>query len=304
MGPRTGTKADRNCGRRTTARRRGRSAPAPPRPRRSAPRRSAGTALLLLALLAGGLRASLADDPHFERVGAEASPLPAIVTTIYEDRSGLIWLGSREGLTMYDGYAFTLFEHDAADPSSISDNAIRTLFEDRRGNLWAGTNTGGLNRLDLATRSFQHFRYNADDPSSLSYDSVYAIVRTGREPWVGTQRGSTGSIRQREIPEVPGRAGRHGAIGSDYVTCLWWIARDGSGSDGRGGPCRSRTGGGRLHGPQAQRGRPGSLGETASIAAGGRIGRPVGGNNSGLDRLDPDTGRFRHFRHDAGIPPA
>ena len=239
-------------------------------------------------------------------MGADASPLPAIVTTIYQDRSGLIWLGSREGLTLYDGYAFTLFEHDSSDPSSISDNAIRTLYEDRRGNLSASTNTGGLNRLDLATHSFQHFRYNPDDPSSLSYDSVYAIVedRDG-SLWVGTQRGlnrfDPGSGKFQRFLADPVRPG---VIGSDYVTCLLldrsgrlWVGTFG------GGLAVLERGAGAFTVHRHREADPASLGDDSVYALlEDESGGLWVGTNSGLDRLDPDTGRFRHFRSDAGDP--
>src|SRR6188768_3261872 len=62
------------------------------------------------------------------------------VTALYQDRAGVFWVGSREGLHVFDGYTATVFEHDVADPYSIADNTIRAVFEDTRGRLWIGTN--------------------------------------------------------------------------------------------------------------------------------------------------------------------
>lgn len=128
---------------------------------------------------------------------------PDIVTAIYKDRAGFLWIGSREGLSLYDGHSFTVFDHDPSDPNSISDNTVRVIFEDREGNLWLGTNTGGLNRLDRSTWTFEHFRHDSADPNSLSHDSVNALIqdRDGAL-WVGTQIGlnrfdpSTGSFER------------------------------------------------------------------------------------------------------------
>ena len=94
------------------------------------------------------------------------------------------------GLTLYDGYASVLFEHDVSDPTSLSDNAIRTVFEDRAGYLWIGTNAAGLDRLDRSTWTFKNYHHDSSEPASLSHDSVYAIAedRQGRL-WVGTQNG-------------------------------------------------------------------------------------------------------------------
>jgi signal transduction histidine kinase/ligand-binding sensor domain-containing protein len=112
------------------------------------------------------------------------------VTTIHQDRAGFLWIGSREGLYLYDGYGFRVFEHDVSDPGSISDNDIRTIYEDREGRLWIGTNTGGLNRLDRVTWTFEHFRHDSADPGSISHDSIYGIVQDREGTlWVGTQIG-------------------------------------------------------------------------------------------------------------------
>lgn len=143
--------------------------------------------LLALAgalLLAGGGPARGLEGLQDTRVSAEA------VTAIFQDRSGFLWIGSRHGLSRYDGYASYVFEHDVADPASISDNSIRTVFEDRAGRLWIGTNTGGLNRLDPDTWTFRHWRHDSADPRSLPHDSVYSVVEDadGRL-WIGTQGG-------------------------------------------------------------------------------------------------------------------
>ncbi len=147
---------------------------------------------LVRAVVAASLvsSASLGGAPHFERVGSESGPPSEVVTALYQDRMGFVWIGSRTGLTLYDGHGFTSFGHDPSDPSSISDDAIRTIGEDGQGNLWVGTNAGGLNRLDRATWKFESFRHRSGDARSLSHDSVYAIAedRDG-SLWVGTQRG-------------------------------------------------------------------------------------------------------------------
>jgi signal transduction histidine kinase/streptogramin lyase len=127
---------------------------------------------------------------HFERIGTEGGPPPAVITALHQDRNGLIWIGSRNGLIRFDGYGYELFQHDPSDPGSISDSTIRTIYEDRDGTMWFGTNTGGLNRFDPTTRSFSHDRHDSADSRSLSHDSVYAICRDRRGVlWVGTQKG-------------------------------------------------------------------------------------------------------------------
>jgi len=176
---------------------------------------------LLLAFACLPASAGPVPDLHFERIGTEGGPPPAVITALHQDRDGLIWIGSRNGLIRFDGYAYELFQHDPSDPGSISDSTIRTIYEDHDGTMWLGTNTGGLDRFDPATRSFIHYRHDSSDSHSLSHDSVYAICRDrGGVLWVGTQKGLN-----RYDPASKGfvrilTSGPEGLLG-DYILTLY-----------------------------------------------------------------------------------
>jgi signal transduction histidine kinase/ligand-binding sensor domain-containing protein len=180
----------------------------------------------ILAVAAASAPASLARrEPSPATVVSEPGLDVESVTAIYQDRAGFLWIGSRAGLILYDGYASTLFDHEPSDPASLSDNAIRTVFEDRHGFVWIGTNAGGLDRLDRSAWTFEHHRHDSSDRASLSHDSVYAVVedRDGKL-WVGTQGGLN------RLDPTTGRferfpAGASGP-GSDYVAGLH-LGRDG-----------------------------------------------------------------------------
>jgi ligand-binding sensor domain-containing protein len=80
-----------------------------------------------------------------------------------QDRHGFMWFGTRDGLNKYDGYKFTVYRHNATDPSSLSDGGVYTLFEDSGGNLWVGTHTGGLNRFDRETGRFIRYGFSSGE---------------------------------------------------------------------------------------------------------------------------------------------
>ena len=81
-----------------------------------------------------------------------------MVYHILQGKSGFIWLGTNQGLIRFDGYNLKRFEHDEKDPSTLSNNLITGMIEDKQGYLWITTYGGGLNRFDLNTYQFIHFK--------------------------------------------------------------------------------------------------------------------------------------------------
>src|SRR6185436_12740238 len=144
----------------------------------------------VLACLAALPAAAPPDNLIVERLGEERGFPSETITALFRDRAGFLWVGSREGLAVWDGYSVRIFEHEVGNPTSLPDNSIRTLYEDRTDHLWVGTNTGGLARLDRTTGRFQSFPHDPANPRSLSHASVYSMAedRDGHL-WVGTQEG-------------------------------------------------------------------------------------------------------------------
>ena len=111
---------------------------------------------------------------HFEHLTTEQGLSQGRVTGIVQDRQGFMWFGTHAGLNKYDGYDFKVYYPDPDDANSLAPGFIWALHEDVAGMLWIGT-SGGLNRFDPATETFTHFRHEADNPASLSYDYVWSL---------------------------------------------------------------------------------------------------------------------------------
>src|SRR5689334_5484472 len=52
------------------------------------------------------------------------------VNTIYRDATGYLWVGTDNGLRRYDGYEYTVFSNDPANPGSIGSNLVWSLLID------------------------------------------------------------------------------------------------------------------------------------------------------------------------------
>ena len=112
----------------------------------------------------------------FERLSTEQGLSQNTVLCALQDRQGFMWFGTQDGLNRFDGYGFTVYRHDDADPRSLRDNYILSLYEDRTGVLWVGTNKGGLNRYDPQTEQFTAFVHDPNNAESLSMNAVNDIM--------------------------------------------------------------------------------------------------------------------------------
>ena len=86
-----------------------------------------------------GLFAGKASKPKLiNPEGKTPFPYAHFVNKGFEDKSGILWFGSSEGVYRYDGNLFTLFEEmDGTDVRSKM-NSLTNITQDRIGNVWFG----------------------------------------------------------------------------------------------------------------------------------------------------------------------
>lgn len=132
---------------------------------------------------------------------------------------------------------FLRFEHEPANPHSLSQNFVWSLLIDRAGIVWIGTD-GGLNKLDAKKEKFVHYNTVPYDPNSLSNAEVTALYPDRRGAlWVGTRNG----LNRFNEPEGAfmryfARPADPGGLSSDYVRSIredrggnLWVATGGGG---------------------------------------------------------------------------
>ncbi|MFD2200555.1 two-component regulator propeller domain-containing protein [Shivajiella indica] len=79
------------------------------------------------------------------------------VQNIFQDRYGLLWISTVNGLQVYDGVKFQTFKNVPGNPNSLIHNDVRNVLEDGTGDIWIATN-GGISKFDRKTRQFQNYR--------------------------------------------------------------------------------------------------------------------------------------------------
>lgn len=68
------------------------------------------------------------------------------ITTIIEDKTGKLWIGTRGSAFVFDGKNFTALAHNGKAFTNVW-----SIIEDRKGNIWLGDVTNGLWRYDGST---------------------------------------------------------------------------------------------------------------------------------------------------------
>ncbi|MEI2674875.1 MAG: triple tyrosine motif-containing protein [Chitinophagaceae bacterium] len=77
------------------------------------------------------------------------------VWTITQDKNGLIWFGTLDGLCSYDGFNITTYKNIPGDSSSISENCRHDVYIDIENNLWVA-HTSGISKFYQRTSRFDN----------------------------------------------------------------------------------------------------------------------------------------------------
>jgi len=176
---------------------------------------------------------------RFDTISLEQGLSQSTVFCMLQDSQGFMWFGTEEGLNKYDGYTFTIYQHDPEDPNSMGGNRISAILEDDSGTLWIGTDDGGLDHYDREFEQFTHYRSDSQDPSSLSDDEVTALYQDQDGViWIGTNGGGLDRFDQenerfihyQHDPDNPN------SLSSNTVSAIYedqdgvlWIGTDGGG---------------------------------------------------------------------------
>jgi signal transduction histidine kinase/ligand-binding sensor domain-containing protein len=131
---------------------------------------------LLCWLVFPPLRAADWSQPHFQSVPGTEELGNGIVTALAQDASGLIWIGTTEGLLRFDGYQLRRFRHQPGRDDSLGDNYVRALLALPDGSLWAATQSAGISVFDPLQQRFVQHRHDPEDPDSLAEDGAVALA--------------------------------------------------------------------------------------------------------------------------------
>jgi signal transduction histidine kinase/ligand-binding sensor domain-containing protein/CheY-like chemotaxis protein len=243
---------------------------------------------------------------YFEHLSMRDGLSENTVAAVLQDSHGYLWIATESGLNRYDGYSLRVYRRERGNPSALASDYIWTIAEDTHGDLWLATIGGGVARWQRSTDRFQTFRHDPARADSLASDNVRTVIIDGEDRiWAGTlDRGldvldpRTGVARHfRHHDDDP-----H-SLPADAVFALYrdhagriWVGSDGGLS--RYDPATATF----LNYGRSTDGAGLSDQQVRAISEDHTGALWIGTHHGGLNRLEPGSGHFSAFRHEAGNP--
>ncbi len=117
------------------------------------------------------------------------SPSNNNIWSIAEDRRGVLWMATRNGLNRFepDTGAWRHYLHDPQKPESLAMSKSYSVLVDDQDRVWISTFGGGLDLLVDEAGVFRHYPYDPRNPKGLNSGLLLYVAQDRRKHmWVGT----------------------------------------------------------------------------------------------------------------------
>jgi ligand-binding sensor domain-containing protein/signal transduction histidine kinase len=226
-------------------------------------------------------------------------------TSLLEDGSGNIWIGTHNGLTVLDstGSVKQIFKYDPADPFSINCNTINDLIFDASQNIWIATSEG-ICRYDASKNNFVRQVHDEHNQNSLSLNVVKCLNedKEGRL-WIGTENGGLDiwDWRKNQFYHFKQNSADKRSIAENSIYCIYhdklsnmWV-----GTNSQGVSYYNRF----MKPFIAYQSYPGvstslSYNKVVAVTEQPNSGYWIATDGGGLNFLDKKTNLFKSYRHD------
>ncbi|MEJ2543169.1 MAG: two-component regulator propeller domain-containing protein [Calditrichaceae bacterium] len=248
----------------------------------------------------------------FQHSSSDSSSIPqSIVSDIFEDSQGIIWIGTGDGLSRFNRENNNFINYYPDSTSlSILGHLVQSIIEDHEGRLWISTSQG-LNLYDRDTDRFTQFRYPNQNLNQISPPSPLGDMLADKygNIWIGTLEYGLirFNIEDKSFKQYILVTDRKETISNSSVTSIklidntLWIGTLGSGLFKLNVKENDETNFiNYRHDPKD----PTSLNHNNILSL---LSTPenkiwIGTENFGLDSFDPETGKFFHNMSDDNDP--
>lgn len=129
------------------------------------------------------------DKINFNNLSTKDGLTSDLITYIYQDSIGYMWIGTKDGLNQYNGNMVVQYTYQYGNEKSLTSPCITSINEDDSGNIWVGTDSGLniINRNEDKVIRIESGEQNEDMLSNYVITSIYKD--SYGVMWVGTTNG-------------------------------------------------------------------------------------------------------------------
>jgi len=102
-------------------------------------------------------------NPYFNVLSVENGLPEGYVRSFLQDKLGYMWLGTQNGLVLYDGYRLKKYPLADEKGSPLLTSSIDYIYEDSVGKIWVTVSSEGIYYLDRQKDAF--YKVKLDEPS-------------------------------------------------------------------------------------------------------------------------------------------
>lgn len=128
---------------------------------------------ILLWIFIHPLCAQTAEPISFIHIGLDEGLSQSTVFDIAQDKYDNMWFATYNELNKYDGYTFTVYQHNEKNKQSLGCDIVRSLKVDEKGRIWIGTYEG-LSLYDNDKDCFQNFQYKKEG-KNMPVNKIVAV---------------------------------------------------------------------------------------------------------------------------------
>lgn len=142
---------------------------------------------LLCWLVSTGIHPAYAGSKQnlrFTHISQEQGLPDGSVPSIFQDKQGLMWLGTSTGLVRYDGRRMRQWNSDPEEKNSLSGPLVLDILQGHQNYLWIAT-SGGLDRINTKTEQIDRESMPAE--LSLQQKRIWSLAPNKQDKiWVAT----------------------------------------------------------------------------------------------------------------------
>jgi len=137
---------------------------------------------------------------RFEHLGTDQGFPQSVMTDIKQDKTGFLWIGTRDGVYRYDGYEFRPFSHPINDKRFFKNQEINSICVRSDSSVWIAA-ANGLFYFDAARERLVQFNFASNEDKSFADEGVSSLYEDGNKNlWFVTGEGEllcTGANNKR-----------------------------------------------------------------------------------------------------------